>query len=398
MAVRPAGDRRGGLAGHRPGPGRRNAGPRVTPAAAGDRRKRISCFRTATPGSTRRSAHGRSSGCDRAARARANRHRRVRFRHQSRGMHKIVRLCHCPMRRRQTLTHAASHLRRQHPRSYQVICPRSAPGSRRGAWPRDHHTRTRLRRVTVTGSRRAAARLVIFATAKGLFPRTSWTSLDLLHPLRTPAASRTSPEGTHGVSRAVKSSTADPPITVVGGPDPITVVGGPDPIEAALFVVPTPPRGAVRRTRLEERLDAGVRGPLTLVTAPAGTGKTVLVSSWVRRRADRSTVVWLSLDDSTIGTAMFWHLVVTGLARHGVDVPPALSQGPLTADPSFTSSIAARILAHEHPIILVLDCDGVLPAEVAARLNSLIRRSGGGLRVVLLTREDPLAPLAPLPA
>ena len=101
----------------------------------------------------------------------------------------------------------------------------------------------------------------------------------------------------------------------------------------------------------------------------------------------------MSLDESTIGTATFWHLVVTGLARHGVDVPPPLSQGPHAADPSFTSSIAARILAHPHPIILVLDCDGVLPGDVAARLNSLIRRSGGGLRVVLLTREDPLLPL-----
>jgi LuxR family transcriptional regulator, maltose regulon positive regulatory protein len=173
----------------------------------------------------------------------------------------------------------------------------------------------------------------------------------------------------------------------------VTLVGGPDPLEATRFVVPTPPRGVVRRPRLEERLDAGIRGPLTLVTAPAGTGKTVLVSSWASRRADRSTLVWLSLDDSTVGTAAFWHLIVTGLARHGVDVSEALSPGPQGANSSFTSTIAGRILAHDHPVILVLDCDGVLPSEVAAPLNSLIRQSGGALRVVLLTREDPLLPL-----
>ena len=49
---------------------------------------------------------------------------------------------------------------------------------------------------------------------------------------------------------------------------------------SAAFEVPAQPTVVVPRPRLEVLLDAGTLGPLTLVSAPAGTGKTVLVSSW----------------------------------------------------------------------------------------------------------------------
>ena len=177
----------------------------------------------------------------------------------------------------------------------------------------------------------------------------------------------------------------------VGPPAPS---GAPlDPAEAALFTVPPLPKGAVRRPRLQKLLDEGVQGPLTLVTAPAGTGKTVLVSSWISGLHSSCTVVWLTLDDATIGPGTFWHSVVSSLARRGVDVPPPISTRPEAGDRSFTSSIASRIQAHPQPVVLVLDCDGALPSDVGPKLDALIRLSGGHLRVVLLTREDPLLPL-----
>jgi LuxR family maltose regulon positive regulatory protein len=140
-------------------------------------------------------------------------------------------------------------------------------------------------------------------------------------------------------------------------------------------------------------LDAGVCGPLTLVSAPAGTGKTVLVSSWASGLGPGRSVVWVSLRDATIGPGAFWHLVVTGLARQGVGVSPAASAGPDAGHPSYTTSVAEGILRHPEPVVLVLDCDGVLSSDVAKRLDSLLQRSGGHLRVVLLSREDPLLPL-----
>jgi LuxR family maltose regulon positive regulatory protein len=174
---------------------------------------------------------------------------------------------------------------------------------------------------------------------------------------------------------------------------PVVLDSGSDPLELSRFVVPLPPKGIVRRPRLLERLDAGARGPLTLVTAPAGTGKTVLVSSWTASARTVGTVVWLSLD-ADVGPGAFWHLVATGLSRRGVEVPaPASSTGPDAGNPSYTGSIAGRILAHHEPVVLILDCDGALEAVVASKLDSLIRQSAGHLRVVLVTREDPLLPL-----
>ena len=186
------------------------------------------------------------------------------------------------------------------------------------------------------------------------------------------------------MSRRQSEATAVPPIALTSGVDPF---------ELSRFVVPLPPKGIVRRARLLERLDVGAAGPLTLVTAPAGTGKTVLVSSWAASARKVGTVVWLSLD-ADVGPGTFWHLVATGLSRRGIDVPvPVSSAGSDAGDPSYTTTIAGRVLAHHEPVVLILDCDGALESAVATKLDALIHRSAGNLRVVLVTREDPLLPL-----
>lgn len=166
-----------------------------------------------------------------------------------------------------------------------------------------------------------------------------------------------------------------------------------DPFEAAAFMVPPPPAGFVRRHRLESLLDAGAGSPLTLVSAPAGTGKTVLVSSWASGLGAGRTVVWISLRDATTSPTAFWRLIVSGLGRSGVEVPAAVTSGPEPGPSSYPASIAEAILGHCEPVVLVLDCDGVLSAEVARRLDSLLQRAGSQLRVVLLGRADPLLPL-----
>ena len=53
----------------------------------------------------------------------------------------------------------------------------------------------------------------------------------------------------------------------------------------------------VPRPRLLDRLNEGLAGKLTLVSAPAGFGKTTLVSDWLRQSDPRLRTAWLSLDD-----------------------------------------------------------------------------------------------------
>ena len=58
-----------------------------------------------------------------------------------------------------------------------------------------------------------------------------------------------------------------------------------DPLLAVRLAVPAAPRVYVERRRLLARLDRAAEVPLTLVSAPAGSGKTVLAAAWVAKRA-----------------------------------------------------------------------------------------------------------------
>lgn len=148
--------------------------------------------------------------------------------------------------------------------------------------------------------------------------------------------------------------------------------------------IPPPRRGVVDRPRLDAMLDGGIRGPLTLVAAPSGTGKTVLVSSWARRRG---TVRWISVGEREDADALRREIHAAVDAALDPVLEPALGPAPGPADdPALGPS---RDLAARAPVELVLDCDGALPVDVAADLDHLLRRLGERLHVVVVARVDP---------
>jgi len=71
--------------------------------------------------------------------------------------------------------------------------------------------------------------------------------------------------------------------------------------------------GAVRRAALEERLRNAGTG-LTIVVAPAGWGKTSLLSSWASNPGEWVRVAWVSLDESDDEPNRFWSYVLTACA------------------------------------------------------------------------------------
>lgn len=93
----------------------------------------------------------------------------------------------------------------------------------------------------------------------------------------------------------------------------------PDTLLSTKLYIPQPHRELVHRSRLMERLDAGLRGKLTLVSAPAGYGKTTLVSDWIQRRKGGVTppprVAWLSLDASDNDLARFFSYLIAALQQ-----------------------------------------------------------------------------------
>jgi len=153
--------------------------------------------------------------------------------------------------------------------------------------------------------------------------------------------------------------------------------------------------GVIVRRRLFAVLRQGLHGPLTLVAAPAGYGKTVLVASWLAQEAAPGTVVYTTLDDDAVSPVGFWATLLEGLQGVGVDVSGVHAAGSTdVVDRPMLARLAQRIAAHADPVVWVLDCgEYALPRGIADGLHRLMTRCAGGLRVVLLTRTDPPLPL-----
>lgn len=171
-----------------------------------------------------------------------------------------------------------------------------------------------------------------------------------------------------------------------------------DPV-AERFTIPRQSEGLLRRPRLLEHLELGVAGPLTLVSAPAGTGKTVLVSDWARRAQAQGPVAWVTLEARDESRSRFWSSFAQGLERCGVDVHvPTAQSDPDGLDGGHVDAMMSALLAHAElqpagPVVVVLDCDADISAAVAEDLDCLLHRSGGLVRLVIATRVDPVLPL-----
>ncbi|KUL28165.1 LuxR C-terminal-related transcriptional regulator [Actinoplanes awajinensis] len=161
---------------------------------------------------------------------------------------------------------------------------------------------------------------------------------------------------------------------------------------ASKFTVPAAPPFMVARPALLDRLSDGVRGPVTLVTGLAGSGKTQLLASWVRARVVDWPIAWITCESGDEPAATFWSYVLEGLRRAGVPVPVPAVPGA-AAGRTILARLAAAIDRQHTPVVLVLDGAAQLPGrDWASGLEFLLEQSRG-LRVVLAGRWDPPLPL-----
>ena len=167
------------------------------------------------------------------------------------------------------------------------------------------------------------------------------------------------------------------------------------PYLAAKLSRPRMPRARVRRQRLLDRLDTAARRPVTLISAGAGWGKTVLASSWAETSA--VPVGWVNLDTQDNHAQVFWASVIAALRAEGVvpaDNPLAHLQGVPDDDMARINHLARGFSRLRAPTVLILDDfqeidDPVVVQELAA----LIRHPPPRLRLVLITRAEPVLPL-----
>ena len=173
------------------------------------------------------------------------------------------------------------------------------------------------------------------------------------------------------------------------------------PILATKLYVPPPRAKIVLRPRLIEQLNKGFPSGcrLTLISAPAGFGKTTLVSEWVAGCG--RPVAWLSLDEEDNDPVRFLTYLVTALQT----ISPNIGEGVLgmlqSPQPPPTESILTTLLNEITTIpdnfILVLDDYHLIDAKLIDHtLTFLLEHLPPQMHLVITSREDPNLPLARL--
>jgi LuxR family transcriptional regulator, maltose regulon positive regulatory protein len=177
-------------------------------------------------------------------------------------------------------------------------------------------------------------------------------------------------------------------------------------LETKLYV-PRSRRGLVLRPRLSERLDPAIAPKLVLVSAPAGFGKTTLLTEWLAARsaalADEQLAAWLSLDQGDNDPASFWAYVIAALRTVASGVGDSALALLDAAQPPPIETVLTMLLNDlsvvAGEIVLVLDDYHVIDArEVQDGMAFLLDHLPPRLHVVIASRIDPALPLARLRA
>ncbi|EME54229.1 LuxR C-terminal-related transcriptional regulator [Amycolatopsis decaplanina] len=188
-------------------------------------------------------------------------------------------------------------------------------------------------------------------------------------------------------------------MTPAKGAEPGTRDEEPVVVPSPKLAPPPPPAcDILERDRLLDVLDRATSGQapsVTLINAPAGSGKTVLLGSWLRRRARRHAtgehVAWISLDANDNKVFSLWSSILGALGRSVED--DVLSEPALPRDASAHERIAAFVDLCDRlsrPVILVLDNAHELSAPDAVKnVNMLLRYLPSQVRVVIATRFPP---------
>ncbi len=162
---------------------------------------------------------------------------------------------------------------------------------------------------------------------------------------------------------------------------------------------PSLPAQWVQRSHLGQRLNEGLKfnRQITLVSAPAGFGKTTCISEWVNTLDCPAT--WLSLDPSDDDPGRFFAYLVAALqkvdANLGREIGGVLRSGQLPPDEIISTALINGILELEGRFLLVLDDFHVIQDRFILQvLERLVTNLPQPLHLVLITREDPPLPLA----
>ena len=168
------------------------------------------------------------------------------------------------------------------------------------------------------------------------------------------------------------------------------------------LALPRPHQSLVPRETLLARLDEGLEHKLTLVSAPAGFGKTTLASEWIATRGELRnppSVAWVSLDAGDNDPVRFWRYVITAcrvfdaaIGTSALELLRTSRRLPLEAVLTMFINDLARV---ERDCVLALEDYHVITLpQIQETVAYLIDHLPVRLHMMILTRSDPQLPLA----
>jgi len=176
----------------------------------------------------------------------------------------------------------------------------------------------------------------------------------------------------------------------------------PGPLLETKLYVPKPRRGLVQRPRLSERLRRGLESTLTLISAPAGFGKTTLLAEWLASfPSGAPSVAWLSLDHADNEPGTFWVYLIAALRTVapgvGASALAALREPQAPPIESILAPLLNELNAVPEDVVVVLDdYHEVDTPEIRAGMVFLLEHLPPRIHLVITTRADPALPLGRL--
>ncbi len=162
-----------------------------------------------------------------------------------------------------------------------------------------------------------------------------------------------------------------------------------------------PPAGnnIVHRSELNEKLNLGLSRKLILISAPAGFGKTTVVSDWIDQ--NKVTAAWFSLDNGDNDPSIFLCYVISGIQtiqqEFGQSALTLLNSPNKPSVESIASLLINEILNINQNFVLVLDDFHLIRnIEVLELVTYLLEHIPGNIHIVILTRSDPALSLSRL--
>ena len=163
--------------------------------------------------------------------------------------------------------------------------------------------------------------------------------------------------------------------------------------------IPPASHNTVQRQELYNKLDLGLLRKLILVSAPAGFGKTTLLSDWIRQREIQT--VWFSLDKGDNDPVEFLSYVISGIqginAAFGHGTLKVLNSPNKTSGESIVSMLINEIINISQNFLLLLDDFHFIEnPDILKLIEYFLEHSPDNIHIVILTRSDPALPIARL--